>query len=99
MKAEDLFAHVTDELVAAIEAGAGDWTKPWHRLAAGGLPTNADGRAYRGVNALWLPMVAADHGWGLESLGHTQAAHRLLLSTSSGSDGRAVVQRSASRAR
>lgn len=63
MKAADLFAKVTADLVAAIEDGARDWRMPWHRLAAGGLPRSADGRPYRGWNALVLAMVAADRGW------------------------------------
>lgn len=63
MKAEDLFEKVTADLVAAIEDGARDWRMPWHRLAAGGLARSADGRPYRGWNALVLAMVAADRGW------------------------------------
>ena len=63
MKAEDLFEKVTADLVAAIEDGARDWRMPWRRLAAGGLPRSADGRPYRGWNALVLAMVAADRGW------------------------------------
>lgn len=63
MKAEDLFEKVTADLIAAIEDGAKDWRMPWHRLGAAGLPRNADGRAYRGWNALVLAMVAAARGW------------------------------------
>lgn len=63
MKAEDLFDKVTADLIAAIEEGAKDWRMPWHRLGAAGLPHSADGRAYRGWNALVLAMVAADRGW------------------------------------
>lgn len=62
MKAEELFEAVTADLVAAIECGAKDWRMPWHRLGAG-LPRSADGRVYRGWNALVLAMVAADRGW------------------------------------
>jgi len=63
MRAENLFETITDELVAAIEAGAGDWHMPWHAMADAGVPVSVDGRPYRGVNALWLPMVAGSHGW------------------------------------
>lgn len=63
MKAEDLFEKVTADLIAAIENGAKDWRMPWHRLGSGGLPRSADGRAYRGWNALVLAMVAADRDW------------------------------------
>ncbi len=64
MKAEELFKRVTSDLVATIEAGAGDWRMPWHRLGVGGAPVSVDGRAYRGFNALVLAMVAGERGWG-----------------------------------
>jgi antirestriction protein ArdC len=63
MKANDLFATITDQLVVDIEAGAGTWRMPWHTLADAGTPTSVDGRPYRGMNALWLPMVSAANGW------------------------------------
>ncbi|MGE3445897.1 MAG: ArdC family protein [Acidimicrobiia bacterium] len=62
MNAQELFEQVTADLVAAIEAGAGDWRMPWRRLGAG-LPRSVDGRPYRGWNALVLAMVAGDRGW------------------------------------
>lgn len=53
----DVYTRVTDQIVRAIEAGAGDWTMPWH---AGEhtfqYPVNAStGKRYRGINvvALW----------------------------------------------
>ena len=27
----DVHQHVTDHIIDAIEAGAGDWRMPWHR--------------------------------------------------------------------
>ena len=64
MHANDLFDQITAQLIADIETGAArDWRMPWHTLADAGTPTNVDGRPYRGMNALWLPMVAASHGW------------------------------------
>lgn len=50
----DIHQHITDRIISAIEAGAGDWQMPWHR--GGGHPVNvASGNRYRGVNilALW----------------------------------------------
>ncbi|MGD9750976.1 MAG: ArdC family protein [Acidimicrobiia bacterium] len=54
MNYSDLASHVTARLVARIEAGASDWSMPWHtnpglldvRNAATGLP-------YR-TGALWV---------------------------------------------
>ena len=64
MHANDLFETVTDQLIADIETGAaGTWRMPWHTLADAGTPTSVDGRPYRGMNALWLAMVAAARGW------------------------------------
>ena len=56
----DLHREITDKIVAAIEAGAGEWRLPWvgHK---GGMPVNAiTGKAYRGVNiiTLWLEGTA-----------------------------------------
>lgn len=63
MHANDLFAQITDQLVADIEAGAGTWRMPWHTLPDAGTPTSVDGRPYRGMNAVWFAMVAAARGW------------------------------------
>jgi antirestriction protein ArdC len=63
MHANDLFTRITDQLVADIEAGAGTWRMPWHTLPDAGTPTSVDGRPYRGMNAVWLAMVAAARGW------------------------------------
>ena len=52
----DIHQHITDQIVAAIERGAGEFCLPWH--CAGGImrPVNVASRKhYRGVNviALW----------------------------------------------
>ncbi|MEZ5220322.1 MAG: zincin-like metallopeptidase domain-containing protein [Ilumatobacteraceae bacterium] len=62
MHANELFDKVTADLITAIENGARGWRMPWHCLA-NGTPRSADGRPYRGWNALVLAMVAADRGW------------------------------------
>ncbi len=53
----DVHQAVTDQIIAAIEAGAGTWQMPWHRSGEGlNRPVNVDtGNHYRGVNviALW----------------------------------------------
>lgn len=56
----DIHAHITDHIIAAIEAGAGDWQMPW-RSPKGALhrPTNvATGNFYQGVNILSLWIAA-----------------------------------------
>lgn len=63
----DIYRTVTDRIIAAIEAGAGDWRMPWHVLpndAASVMPVNAASRkAYRGVNVLSLWIAAQEAGY------------------------------------
>jgi len=59
----DLHQDVTDRIVAAIEAGAGEWRMPWTGQH-GGLPFNATTKAkYRGVNVLTLWLTASAAGF------------------------------------
>lgn len=66
----DIHQHLTDRIVAAIEAGAGKWQMPWHRGSGGRHPVNiASGNKYRGVNVLGLWVDAqmngySSHLWG-----------------------------------
>jgi antirestriction protein ArdC len=58
----DIHQHITDQIVAAIESGVGEFQMPWHR-AHGSLmrPVNiASGKRYQGVNvvSLWLAAEA-----------------------------------------
>lgn len=52
----DIHSTITDAIVAAIEAGAGEWQMPWHKSGNGlHRPVNIDtGKRYRGVNILSL---------------------------------------------
>lgn len=61
----DVYASITQTIIAAIERGTGDFVMPWHRQSgAGGRPTNAaTGQAYRGVNVVALWARAATAGY------------------------------------
>jgi hypothetical protein len=67
----DIYQTVTDSIVAAIEAGAGEWRMPWHVKpgdAAAAMPINAASKkAYRGVNVLnlWIAAQAAGYPAGI----------------------------------
>lgn len=61
--ANELYAIITDRIVADIEAGAGTWTMPWHKVARTGSQMSALGRRYNGINALWLGLLASDRGY------------------------------------
>ena len=61
----DIHQHITNQIVAAIEAGAGEFRLPWHR-AAGNImrPVNvASKKPYRGVNVLALWATAEEKGY------------------------------------
>ena len=60
----DLHQHVTDQIIKAIEEGAGETKMPWQRLGIGNaVPANAHTSAeYRGVNilSLWASTILND---------------------------------------
>lgn len=61
----DIYARITAEIVAAIEAGTDDYCMPWHHDgAATARPVNvASGKTYRGVNVLALWVAAHSSGY------------------------------------
>jgi antirestriction protein ArdC len=62
---QDIYTRVTQEIVDAIEAGAGEWRMPWHHDGSMiARPTNiASGKAYRGINTLVLWAAAQRRGF------------------------------------
>jgi antirestriction protein ArdC len=64
----DVYQAITDKIIAAIEAGAGQYVMPWHTAGVRlGRPENVTtGKRYRGVNvvALWAEAVSAGFGSG-----------------------------------
>ena len=67
MKSErfDIHQHITNQIIAAIESGAGEFRLPWHRSAGNIMrPVNiASKNAYRGVNVLTLWATADACGY------------------------------------
>jgi antirestriction protein ArdC len=61
----DVHQHITNQIVAAIEQGAGEFRLPWHRSASNIMrPVNiASKAAYRGVNILSLWASADANGY------------------------------------
>lgn len=60
----DIKQHVTDTIVAQIEAGTPPWRKPWTGDRAGvSLPVRHTGEAYRGINVLMLWATAMDRSF------------------------------------
>lgn len=65
----EVYARITDEIIAAIEKGAGEYRAPWHHDGSAVFrPANVlSGKAYRGVNvlALWAASEARGYSSGL----------------------------------
>lgn len=60
----DVYQHVTDEIVAQIEAGNPPWRKPWTGGTGGvHLPVRFNDEEYRGINVLMLWARAAAQGF------------------------------------
>lgn len=62
----DVYARVTDAIVAQLEAGVRPWIQPWSAgLFAGAVtrPLRAGGQPYSGVNVLLLWREAVAHGF------------------------------------
>jgi antirestriction protein ArdC len=60
----DIYATITDKIVAAIERGTGDFVMPWQRGGASGIPSNATtGNYYQGINivSLWVSGMEYPH--------------------------------------
>ncbi|WP_206245706.1 ArdC family protein [Novosphingobium terrae] len=61
-KRHDIYATVTAQIIAAIEAGPGKWRMPWHHNGAPVMrPTSAAGRRYSGINRVVLWATAEHH--------------------------------------
>jgi antirestriction protein ArdC len=87
--AESLFAHVTRTVIDQIEAGAEKWEMPWQRIAS--AHRSVDGYLYRGFNALWLPLVAAERGYVSTTWGTYNAWKKHDVQVRKGESGTKVV--------
>ncbi len=60
----DIYQTVTDNIIAALEAGVKPWSCPWQRVSGmSGLPSNyATGVAYSGMNIMLLWCSASKQG-------------------------------------
>ena len=61
---KDIYQAVTNQVIAALEAGTPPWVCPWTSSGGSRLPSNAaSSRPYRGINVLLLQMQAAVRGY------------------------------------
>lgn len=89
-KTDQLFGRITQQVIDAIEAGAGEWHMPWHAFSAG-TPKSVDGRNYRGLNSLVLAITAADAGYESGIWGTYKAWKRHGAQVRKGQHGTEVV--------
>ncbi len=62
----DVYARVTDRIIADLEKGVRPWQRPWSAGNAGrsiSQPLRASGVPYRGINVMLLWGEAADRGY------------------------------------
>lgn len=62
----DIYARVTDQIIAQLEAGTRPWVQPWHAAHAAGpvsRPLRFNAMPYRGINIVLLWLAAMRHGF------------------------------------
>lgn len=91
MRAEQLYEQVTNQLIAEIEAGAGDWEMPWRNLAANGPAKSIDGRRYKGLNSLILGLTTHSEGWSVPVFGTYKTWQRNGNQVAKGEKGTKVI--------
>lgn len=89
----NVYQRITDEIIKAIESGAGEFRMPWHRSGDGnGLPMNAlTGRSYQGVNVLALWVRAMNRGYSSPYWASYRQWCRLGAQVQKGEKGSAIV--------
>lgn len=60
----DVYAIVTDKIIAALESGEIPWRKPWKSVGGNGPMSLQTGKPYRGVNVWILSLTATMNGYG-----------------------------------
>src|SRR5438445_2762708 len=89
----DIYERVTNQTMAAIEAGAGEYRMPWHHDGSAiTTPVNvASRKAYRGVNILSLWAAAQAFGYAAGIWGTYRQWHELGAQVRKGERGQLVV--------
>lgn len=89
---KDIYQSVTNQIIAALEAGTQPWVCPWQAGAGDMAPANlASGRPYRGINVLLLNLRAMIGGYSLNRWMTFQQARSLGASVRMGEQGTPIV--------
>ena len=61
----DVYTRITNEIIAAIESGPGEWQAPWHHDGSSiARPINlSSAKRYRGINTVALWVAAMNSGY------------------------------------
>lgn len=88
----DLYARVTNQIIAALEAGTPPWVCPWTQGHGCALPANlASSRPYRGVNVLLLNLQQMANGYPINRWMTYQQARAIGASVRKGEHGTGIV--------
>lgn len=88
----DLYAEVTNQIIAALEAGTTPWACPWDRQHGSLLPANlTTGRHYRGINVLLLNLRQMAEGYPTNRWLTFQQAHSVGAHVRRGESGTRIV--------
>jgi len=88
----DLYAEVTNQIIAALEAGTTPWACPWDREHGRLMPANlTTGRRYRGINVLLLNVRQIAAGYPTNRWLTFQQAHMLGAHVRRGESGTRIV--------
>ena len=89
---KDVYQSVTDQIIAALEAGTPPWVCPWQGGAGDLAPANlASGRPYRGINVLLLNLRAMRCGFSANRWMTFQQARDLGACVRKGEHGTPIV--------
>lgn len=88
----DLYAEVTNQIIAALEAGTTPWACPWDQEHGSLMPANlATGRRYRGINVLLLNLRQLAGGYPTNRWLTFQQAHGMGAHVRRGESGTRIV--------
>lgn len=90
----DVYARVTDKIIADLEQGVRPWFKPWNAEHAAGRitkPLRGNGQPYQGINVLMLWAAAVEAGYAAPIWMTYKQAQELGAQVRKGSKGSLVV--------
>ena len=89
---KDIYQSVTNQIIAALEAGTPPWVCPWQAGSGDLAPANlSSGRPYRGINVLLLNLRAMSSGYTANRWMTFQQARGLGACVRKGEEGTPVV--------